>query len=89
LPATIASPATQIQTPRPAYRSGQPPLFFASYVGLLPGRKLDQLRSRRRLPSPPANPIGNFDRVATLTPLGRQQVFDLTEPVTSRSSPTA
>jgi ribonucleoside-diphosphate reductase alpha chain len=53
---------------------------FAKYVGLLPGKKLQQLTSAIELA--PAN-RGNFDRVQSLTHQGRRQVFDLTEPVTS------
>ena len=54
---------------------------FGKHVAVLPGDKLATL----------ADAIGNvgdvsgdnYDTVATLTPLGAQQVFDLTEPVTS------
>jgi ribonucleoside-diphosphate reductase alpha chain len=53
---------------------------FAKHVGLLPGKKLQQLNSANELA--PAN-RGNFDRVQSLTHQGRRQVFDLTEPVTS------
>ncbi|MGD0541342.1 MAG: hypothetical protein ABSB33_07485, partial [Tepidisphaeraceae bacterium] len=52
---------------------------FARHVGLLPGKKLQQLNSANELA--PAN-RGNFDRVQSLTRQGRRQVFDLTEPVT-------
>ncbi|MGD0462952.1 MAG: LAGLIDADG family homing endonuclease [Tepidisphaeraceae bacterium] len=54
--------------------------LFAKHIGLLPGKKLQQLNSASELA--PAN-RGNFDRVQSLTPQGRRQVFDLTEPVTS------
>ena len=57
---------------------------FGKHVGLLPGPEARAARRRHLLRHrPPPKPRGNFDRVATLTPLGRQQVFDLTEPVTS------
>ncbi len=52
---------------------------FAKHVGLLQGKKLQQLNTANELA--PAN-RGNFDRVQSLTPQGRRQVFDLTEPVT-------
>jgi ribonucleoside-diphosphate reductase alpha chain len=57
---------------------------FIQHVGLLPGTPIadaaDRLVDSLALPFHAA---GNFDRVASLTPAGRQQVFDLTEPVTS------
>ena len=60
---------------------------FGKHVGLLPGRKLEQLATaisfsiERNGGSNGGG--GNFDRVKSFTPIGRQQVFDLTEPVTS------
>ncbi|MBA3272688.1 MAG: vitamin B12-dependent ribonucleotide reductase, partial [Chthoniobacterales bacterium] len=61
---------------------------FGKYVGLLPGKKLEQLASAISFAI--AKPThcnscasGNYDRVASFTHLGTQQVFDLTEPVTS------
>jgi ribonucleoside-diphosphate reductase alpha chain len=62
---------------------------FAKYVGFLPGRKTAELAVAlcQTIPaefsrSTDLPDSANYDRVATLTPLGRQQVFDLTEPVT-------
>jgi ribonucleoside-diphosphate reductase alpha chain len=62
--------------------------FFAKHVGLLPGTKLEQLAHAvsfaiSREANPTSTSIANYDHVAGLTHLGRQQVFDLTEPVTS------
>jgi ribonucleoside-diphosphate reductase alpha chain len=54
--------------------------MFAQHIGLLPGKKFQQLNSAIELA--PAR-RANFDRVASVTHQGRQQVFDLTEPVTS------
>ena len=56
---------------------------FAQHIGLLAGRKLDQLTSAVSFAIARPESAGNYDRVAGLAPLGRQQVFDLTEPVTS------
>ncbi|QOV91049.1 TSCPD domain-containing protein [Humisphaera borealis] len=64
---------------------------FGKYVGLLPGRKLQQLAEAMPFALSRGGDVGsqyganagNWDRVATVSPLGRQQVFDLTEPVTS------
>ena len=56
---------------------------FGSLIGLLPGQKARQLADAISLSiAAPAAESGHFDRVACLVPLGRQQVFDLTEPVT-------
>ena len=53
---------------------------FAKYLGLLPGRKLEQLA---QAVSHSINAQScNWDRVASFTLVGRQQVFDLTEPAT-------
>jgi len=54
---------------------------FAKHVGLLPGRKESDLTAAVSLSVAPLQE-GNFDAVASLTPIGRRQVFDLTEPVT-------
>jgi ribonucleoside-diphosphate reductase alpha chain len=56
---------------------------FARHIGLLPGRKLDQLSEAISQTINRAHGHGNYDRFASLTPLGRRQVFDLTEPQTS------
>jgi ribonucleoside-diphosphate reductase alpha chain len=62
---------------------------FARFIGFLPGRKTAELALAlcEKIPTDFARSTelvdsANYDRVATLTPLGRQQVFDLTEPVT-------
>jgi ribonucleoside-diphosphate reductase alpha chain len=56
---------------------------FGKHVGLLPGRKLEQLAHAISFAIATPEDAGNFDRFASLTPRGNQQVFDLTEPVTS------
>jgi ribonucleoside-diphosphate reductase alpha chain len=56
---------------------------FAKHVGLLPGIKLEQLGDAVSFAIASHPGEGNFDRVATLTPIGPRQVFDLTEPVTA------
>ncbi|HWB53780.1 MAG TPA: LAGLIDADG family homing endonuclease, partial [Tepidisphaeraceae bacterium] len=61
---------------------------FGRYVGLLPGHKLEQLArvieyaagKESKEQTPWAS--GNYDRVAGLVHLGKEQVFDLTEPAT-------
>jgi len=55
---------------------------FDRHVGLLPGRKLEQLRNLVAQESAHSVQYSNWDTVACLTPLGQKQVFDLTEPVT-------
>ena len=55
---------------------------FGKHVGLLPGRKLDQLADAISLAIARPESAGNYDRFAALAPLGKQQVFDLTEPNT-------
>ena len=59
--------------------------FFGKHVGLLPGRKADQLSTAISFSIAPeqsgGNP-GNYDAVDSLTSLGKRQVFDLTEPAT-------
>ncbi|HEV2295300.1 MAG TPA: LAGLIDADG family homing endonuclease [Tepidisphaeraceae bacterium] len=61
--------------------------FFAKHVGLLPGIKLEQLTGAVSfaLARPTAQPwaSGNYDRFASMTHVGKEQVFDLTEPITS------
>ena len=55
---------------------------FGRQIGLLPGEKLNALACTiAELPSFTAD-NGHFDGFASLTHLGVQQVFDLTEPVT-------
>ncbi|HEY7117690.1 MAG TPA: LAGLIDADG family homing endonuclease, partial [Tepidisphaeraceae bacterium] len=62
---------------------------FGKHIGLLPGRKLEQLATvvsyaiARHNGDDGGPSAANWDRVASFTPRGRQQVFDLTEPVTS------
>ena len=55
---------------------------FGKHVGLLPGRKLEQLAYAISNAIAQPESAGHFDRFASLTPLGKQQVFDLTEPNT-------
>jgi ribonucleoside-diphosphate reductase alpha chain len=55
---------------------------FAKYVGLLPGRKLEQLATAVTLAIQEPETQGNYDRVAAIVHQGKQQVFDLTEPIT-------
>jgi ribonucleoside-diphosphate reductase alpha chain len=56
--------------------------FFEKYVGLLPGKKSEQLATAVSFAvSRGRHDAGeNYDRVDSLCHLGRQQVFDLTEP---------
>ncbi|CAN5678013.1 hypothetical protein BH09PLA1_BH09PLA1_24130 [soil metagenome] len=57
--------------------------YFGKHIALLPGKKLEKLVAACGLAlAKPAN-AANHDRVASVTHLGRQQVFDLTEPRTS------
>jgi ribonucleoside-diphosphate reductase alpha chain len=56
---------------------------FGKHVALIPGRKLEQLASALGFAMQRTSATGNYDRVRALNPLGRQQVFDLTEPLTS------
>ena len=56
--------------------------FFGKHVGLLPDRRLAQLADAISLAIAKPTDQANWDRVASFVPLGRQQVFDLTEPVT-------
>lgn len=55
---------------------------FAAHVGLFSGPAATQLSSRFQNRTVAVS-VPNTDKVASLTTLGRQQVFDLTEPVTS------
>ena len=55
---------------------------FGKHVALLPGRKLEQLATAVSFAIETHQSQGNFDRVAGLTPIGKRQVFDLTEPHT-------
>ena len=57
--------------------------LFAKYISLLPGKKLEQLSTALSVSTNRTLGVENFDRVATLTPAGKRQVFDLTEPMTS------
>ncbi|HEY1629627.1 MAG TPA: LAGLIDADG family homing endonuclease, partial [Tepidisphaeraceae bacterium] len=54
---------------------------FAKQIGLLPGAKHQQLAAACGLALSTSD--ANHDRVASLAPLGKQQVFDLTEPRTA------
>ncbi len=54
---------------------------FAKHIALLPGKKLEQLATACGL-AISRNGEGNWERVSAFTPIGRQQVFDLTEPHT-------
>jgi ribonucleoside-diphosphate reductase alpha chain len=56
---------------------------FGKHVGLLPGRKLQQLAAAISFAIARPEEAGNFDRFASFTSLGNRQVFDLTEPRTS------
>jgi ribonucleoside-diphosphate reductase alpha chain len=56
---------------------------FGKHVGLLPGRKLEQLATAISFAIARDDSAGNFDRVASFKSLGERQVFDLTEPRTS------
>ncbi len=62
---------------------------FAKHIALLPGKKLERLAHAVSLAIASPDHVsrfafpGNYDRFATLKLLGNQQVFDLTEPVTS------
>ena len=61
---------------------------FGTHIALLPGLKLEQLATAISfaLEMPDhcnGQACGNFDRFRAIKHLGKQQVFDLTEPVTS------
>jgi ribonucleoside-diphosphate reductase alpha chain len=71
------------ETPRHGLRIDSGSLrSFAKHVGLLAGHKHEQLADAISYAITRPDHAGNWDRVAELTHLGRQQVFDLTEPVT-------
>ena len=53
---------------------------FARHISLLPGKKSQELTAV--VAGAVQQSQENYDRVECLTPLGRQQVFDLSEPVT-------
>ena len=55
---------------------------FGKHVGLLPGRKLEQLAEAISVAIARPESAGNHDRFLSLAPIGKQQVFDLTEPNT-------
>ncbi len=54
---------------------------FNTHIGLIPGRKADELDFLIGQGAFEAS-IGNYDHFADLVPMGREQVFDLTEPKT-------
>ncbi len=56
---------------------------FGKHIGLLPGKKMERLAGAIHFAIVRPENAGNYDRVATLTPLGKRQVFDITEPMTS------
>jgi ribonucleoside-diphosphate reductase alpha chain len=56
--------------------------LFCKHVGLLPGRKAEALSNLASGAITVDDSLGHFDRFASLTSAGREQVFDLTEPVT-------
>ncbi|HEY1685722.1 MAG TPA: LAGLIDADG family homing endonuclease [Tepidisphaeraceae bacterium] len=62
---------------------------YGKHIGLLPGKKAEQLAQAMEFAigqstdSNPWNLNGNWDRVAALVHKGTEQVFDLTEPLTS------
>jgi ribonucleoside-diphosphate reductase alpha chain len=57
--------------------------FFAKHIALLPGKKLEQLADACGFAIQKNDSSGNFDHVRSFSYLGKQQVFDLTEPVTA------
>ncbi|HMB96782.1 MAG TPA: LAGLIDADG family homing endonuclease, partial [Tepidisphaeraceae bacterium] len=56
---------------------------FAKHIALLPSAKLEQLATACGLALAKSPTEANHDRIASLVHLGKQQVFDLTEPHTS------
>ncbi len=56
---------------------------FAYHIGVLPGELWTRLQEAARAAAPAAGLEAYFDRFASFTWLGRRQVFDLTESVTS------
>jgi ribonucleoside-diphosphate reductase alpha chain len=55
---------------------------FYTHVGLIPGEKKDRLASLASHSIARPADAGNWDHFSALIPMGRQQVFDLTEPQT-------
>jgi ribonucleoside-diphosphate reductase alpha chain len=55
---------------------------FCKHIHLLPGKKREQLASAINFVAVPPQRIDNYDTVHSITELGKQQVFDLTEPKT-------
>jgi ribonucleoside-diphosphate reductase alpha chain len=55
---------------------------FVRHIGLLPGKKMQQLTQVAAQAVIPQEGAANYDMVASLTSLGHEQVFDLTEPIT-------
>ena len=55
---------------------------FARYIGLLPGVKYTRLASALDFALASDMSKGHFDRFLSLTPIGAQTVYDLTEPAT-------
>ncbi len=75
-------------TPRHGLRIAPDSLrSFSDHIGLLDGEKLDQLHelieSSVLSSNDDSTPRANWDAVASFTHVGREQVFDLTEPQTS------
>jgi ribonucleotide reductase alpha subunit len=56
--------------------------LFCKHVGLLPGRKSQALSALAEYAISVSENAGHYDRFASLQHAGREQVFDLTEPVT-------
>ncbi len=78
-----ALPSSPDAHPRHGLRIGTGSLrSFGKYIALLPGQKLEQLATA--ISHAIANPqfAPNHDRVASVKHVGREQVFDLTEPAT-------
>jgi ribonucleoside-diphosphate reductase alpha chain len=55
---------------------------FNTHIGLISGKKRDALDAVVSFAVAADESAGNFDHFAALVPMGRQQVFDLTEPQT-------
>src|SRR5205823_9569183 len=56
---------------------------FAKYIALLPGKKLEDFATIVSLAiANDGDRAGNWDRFASITSIGKRQVFDLTEPTT-------
>ncbi|HLL90418.1 MAG TPA: hypothetical protein VK324_14055, partial [Tepidisphaeraceae bacterium] len=79
----VAGSSTSDAPPRHGLRIDPGSLrSFGKFVGLIPGRKLEQLAHACSASTARPEFAANYDRVASFVPLGKQQVFDLTEPVT-------